>query len=112
MRWTTFSSAESPLTEPAGDTHSRFLRWHDFMPEISSEETNDRAQPGFDQFERFALVSRRCPEFQLTTIARLPVSIQIENHRDDPVNRPRMPVEMRLVKRTLRINREVSLKLK
>ena len=36
---------------PTGDAHARLAGGQHLVPEIASEETNDGAEPGFDQFE-------------------------------------------------------------
>ena len=81
------------------------------MPVVARREADQRAHTGFYQLERAVLGTNLGPEFQFSAVTGLPVFIEIENHRYNAVIRSCVAVQVCFVKRTFRIDREVSLKL-
>ena len=97
---------DSSLAEPTGDAHPGLQGGHYFMPEFAGHETNDGAHSRFDQLEGTIPSFRGGPDFQFSSVAWVPVRIEIQDHRHDAVAGSRVAVEMGFVKRTDRVNRE------
>ena len=100
------------LAEPAGDAGACFVSGHHLVPELAGEKTDHGAHAGLDQFKRALSLAGCRPELQFAAIAGLPVGVEIEDDRDDPIDRPGMAVEVGFVERAFWIDGEVALELK
>ena len=78
------------------------------MPEFAEHETNDGAHSRFDQLEGPIPSFRGGPDFQFSSVAWVPVRIEIQDHGDDAVAGSCVAIQMGFVKRTEWVNREVA----